>query len=151
MFSSYFAEVIFNIEIQVELYSEWVYSVLETDQDLIFSQHCPKPEPAEGLQPCRTDQLPLCYCRTQCSLKELLLGFKHSMTGQERNFLAITSFPGGKRLFERVLEKNSCFLRESYLCLSSSYVQGFELSILRYTSQVEILVALPGKTWTSFM
>lgn len=129
-----------------------MYRVPETDQDLIFSQYCPKAEPAEGLQPCSAlDQLPLCYPRTKHSLKELLLGFKRSMTGQERKFLAITSFPGGKRLFERVLEKNSCFLRKPYLCLSSGYVQGFELLILRYTNQVEILVALPGKTWASFM
>lgn len=55
------------------------------------------------------DQLALCYSGTQCSLKEVLLGFKHSMTGQERKFLAITSFPGGKRLFERVLEKTAVF------------------------------------------
>lgn len=31
------------------------------------------------------------------------------MTGQERKFLAITSFPGGKRLFERMLEKTAAF------------------------------------------
>lgn len=72
------------------------------------------------------------------------------MTGQERKFLAITSFPGGKRLFERVLEKTAASqgiisVLELELCLV------FELLILSYTNQVEILVALPGKTWVSFM
>lgn len=53
--------------------------------------------------------------RTQCSLEEVVLAFKHSMTKQERKLLAITSFPGGKRLFERVLEQTAAF-SGSHIC-----------------------------------
>lgn len=74
---------------------------------------------------------------------------QHDKAGKEvvsNNFLS-----WWKKAVLKSAGTNSCFLREPYLCLSLSYVQGFELLILRDTNQVEILVALPGKTWVLFM
>lgn len=112
MFSNDFAKVIFNIEMQVEFIVQWMNVECSRDwPGFNFLPVLPKTRTSrEGLQPCSAlDQLPLCHSWTRCSLKEVLLGFKHSMTGQERKFLAVTSFPGGKRLFERVLEKTAAF------------------------------------------
>lgn len=72
---------------------------------------------------------------------------QHDRAGKEafsNNFLS------WRKKVERVLEKTAASqgiisVLELELCL------GFELLILRYTNQVEILVALPGKTWVLFM
>lgn len=153
MFSNHFAEVILILKYKLSCIVQWMSVQCSRDwPGFNLLPALPKTRISRGApaMQCITPAGTVLFLNTM-QFKRSVVGIQtqHDRAGKKvfsNNFLSWR-----KKAVWKSTGKNSYFLREAYLCLSLSCIQEFELLILRYTNQVEVLVALPGKTWASFM